>query len=81
MSLNLYILTISYFVIVNSFSPKRKFDAIVFKGEDLPQLLDVPVNYIVGFTYSKDSWTQIPIQIDEMHLQNWETIKNGEDCR
>ena len=27
-----------------------------------------------------EEWTQIPIQIDEMHMQDWEIIKSG-DCR
>ena len=27
-----------------------------------------------------EKWTQIPIQIDEMHMQDWEIIKPG-DCR
>jgi hypothetical protein len=63
----------------------RKYDPVVLKGSDLPELLGIKVEFIVAFqlnyTNNKVSnWTQIPIQIDEMHVQDWEIIKHG-DCR
>lgn len=63
----------------------RKYDPVVLKGSDLPELLGIKVEFIVAFqlnyTINKVSnWTQIPIQIDEMHVQDWEIIKHG-DCR
>lgn len=63
----------------------RNYDPVVLKGSDLPELLGIKVEFIVAFqlnyTNNKVSnWTQIPIQIDEMHVQDWEIIKHG-DCR
>ena len=55
---------------------------MVLKGSDLTELLDTPINQILGYNFNGNGeWTQIPIQIDEMHLQKWETIKHEPDCR
>jgi hypothetical protein len=48
-------------------------------GGDLPELIGWDVNTIVAFTFDKD-WQQIPVQIDQRHIQRWEVIK-PEDCR
>ena len=74
------ILALFFFSPSQGFSTNRKYDPVVFKGSDLPQLLDLPIDFIVGFAIISGKWRQIPIQIDEMHVQNWEIIKNG-DCR
>ena len=59
----------------------RHDDPIVMNGNDLYELIGVKPEFIVGFRYeSDDTWTQIPIQVDEMHVQKWEVIKPGE-CR
>ena len=58
----------------------RQFDPVVFKGETLWELIGTDPKAIVGFKYSNENWVQIPIQIDEMHLQFWDVIKPG-DCR
>ena len=55
---------------------------MVLKGSDLPELLGVPPSQIFGYTFnSVGKWTQVPIQIDEMHYQSWDVIKNVPDCR
>ena len=61
-------------------------DPIVLKGSDLAELLGTPIGQILGFNFdpnarNSNQWTQVPIQIDEMHYQSWETIKNEPDCR
>ena len=61
-------------------------DPIVLKGSDLAELLGTPIGQILGFNFdpnarNSNQWTQVPIQIDEMHYQSWETIKNELDCR
>jgi hypothetical protein len=61
--------------------PFRLYDPVVLNGNDLFELIGVEPSSIVAFRYDGDEkWTQIPIQIDEMHMQDWEIIKPG-DCR
>merc|ERR1712156_1299504 len=56
-------------------------DPVVLNGNDLYELIGADPHSIVGFRYDgNEVWTQVPIQIDEMHYQNWEIIKPG-DCR
>ena len=60
----------------------RVHDAVVLKGSDLPELLNVPTWQILGYNFNSSGlWTQIPIQIDEMHYQKWDIIKHVPDCR
>ena len=63
------------------FSEERKLESVVIKGAQLPDLTNVPIDFIVGFAYSSAQWEQIPLQIDEMHWQDWDVIKNSSDCR
>lgn len=60
----------------------RHADPVILRGPDLPELLGQDPNMVVGFRFSDAavSWEQIPVQIDEMHLQEWLVIKQG-DCR
>jgi len=61
--------------------PFRLYDPVVLNGNDLYELIGADPPSIVGFRYDgNEEWTQIPIQIDEMHMQDWEIIKPG-DCR
>ena len=68
---------------VGGFSSDRQLESVVLKGAKLPDLTNVPIDFIIGFAYSNTGeWQQIPLQIDEMHWQNWDVIKNsGTDCR
>ena len=60
----------------------RVHDAVVLKGSDLSELLSVPTWQILGYNFNSSGlWTQIPIQIDEMHYQKWDIIKHVPDCR
>ena len=60
----------------------RVHDAVVLKGSDLPELLSIPTWQILGYNFNSSGlWTQIPIQIDEMHYQKWDIIKHVPDCR
>ncbi len=58
----------------------RSRDPVVLKGSDI-SYTDADVNDLVGFKYNAvdSSWTQVHIQIDEMHMQDYDVIKNG-DC-
>ena len=81
--LSLVFLICFYFIqsVSGYFDNERLYDPIVFKGSDLPELLDSEINHVVAFAFQSDStWSQIPIQIDEKHWQDWAVIKNG-DCR
>ena len=61
--------------------PLRDYDPVVMNGNDLYELIGVKPESIVGFRYEDNGkWTQVPIQVDEMHMQDWSVIKNG-DCR
>ena len=69
----------TYFCTVPS---ARIHDPVVLKGSELPELLGVPTWQLLGFNFnSSGQWTQVPIQIDEMHYQKWDVIKHVPDCR
>ena len=68
-------------ICAGEFSEERKLESVVLKGAQLPDLTNVPIDFIVGFAYSSAQWEQIPLQIDEMHWQDWDVIKNSSDCR
>ena len=57
----------------------RSLDPVVLKGADIPELRGILNDQIVGFQYVSGSWVQVPIQIDEMKMQQWNTVKQG-DC-
>ena len=74
-------LNILFYTVVSLDSDsKYYYEPVVLTGNDLPELLGVNIEEIVAFQYY-DEWIQIPIQIDEKHIQNWEVIKNNSDCR
>ena len=58
----------------------RTKDPVVLKGSDIPELVNEGVTdleSVVGFAYdaaSNPKYTQVPIQIDEMHLKLWSDI-------
>merc|ERR1711963_169990 len=75
----LWILAVTF--TVKASDPFRFYDPVVMNGNDLFELVGADPTSIVAFKYDdKNEWTQIPIQIDEMHMQDWEIIKPG-DCR
>ena len=47
----------------------------------MPSIRSYEIDWIVGFSIQEGHWRQIPIQIDEMHYQSWDFIKNFSDCR
>ena len=57
----------------------RMADPVVLKGIDLPELIGIYPEEIVGFMFDGVQLNQVPIQIDEMHIQLWDNIKDG-DC-
>ena len=61
----------------------RVYEPIVLTGEEISSLQGAEIDEIVGFSLNSDgvTWTQIPLQIDERHMQTWDTIKNSSDCR
>lgn len=59
----------------------RWYDPVVLTGSDLPELIGAQIDSIVAFQQDENgNWNQIPIQIDERHIQYWDVIKKG-DCR
>lgn len=59
----------------------RLYDPVVLAGSDLPELIGAKIDAIVAFQLDGDgNWNQIPVQIDERHVQSWDVIKKG-DCR
>lgn len=63
--------------------PLRLFDPVELTGADLYELLGEDPVSIMGFRFEPDSieqWSQIPIQIDEKHYQEWQKVRPG-DCR
>ena len=62
--------------------PYSRFaDPVVLTGVDVPEVLGFKPENIVGFSYSRSSgrFTQVPVQVDEKHYQQWHVLKD-EDC-
>lgn len=57
----------------------READPVVLKGSDIPEILSIIPEDIIGFKFDGNSLIQVPIQIDEMHVQLWNNIKEN-DC-
>jgi hypothetical protein len=51
----------------------RPADPVVLTGADVPALIVAMPNDVVAFRYN-GSWTQIPVQVDERFVQNFQTI-------
>jgi hypothetical protein len=51
----------------------RPADPVVLTGADVPTLIGTMPNSIVAFRYD-GGWTQIPVQVDERFVQNFQTI-------
>ena len=63
-------------------SESRRYDPVVIMGVNVTELYWRMPNDLVGFRYLRDEgWEQFPIQIDEIHVQDWNNIKNGVDCQ
>ena len=72
---------LSFYVLVVNSDPFRQYDPIELTGSDLYELYGWAPASIIAFRYEEsEMWTQIPVQIDEMHEQYWEVVKPG-DCR
>ncbi len=52
---------------------------MVLKGLDLPNMMGQDPAMILAFSWTGTEFEQIPVQVDEMHVQLWNTIKN-DDC-
>ena len=64
-----------------SSDPFREYDPVELTGSDVYELYGWDPASIIAFRYEdSDTWTQIPVQIDEMHQQLWEAVNPG-DCR
>ena len=59
----------------------RLADPVVLKGVDVPEMMGNLPESIIAFMFNAIDGTmyQIPIQIDEMKIQLWNTIKEN-DC-
>ena len=62
-------------------SSKYYYEPVVLTGNDLPELTGSNIQNIVAYRHDEFEWIQIPVQIDEKHIQSWEAIKNYSDCR
>lgn len=61
--------------------PERNADPVVLKGKDVTELYWKHPDDIVGFNHDGTQWNQVPIQVDEVHYQLWDNIKNKKDCK
>ena len=82
---NLVLLTfvVSFCCLVNCLAadPFRAYDPVELTGSDVYELYGWDPASIIAFRYEETGiWTQIPVQIDEMHEQMWEAVNPG-DCR
>ena len=81
----LFLLAFAHSALALSSSNLRSKDPVVLKGSDIPELVNegiTDLDSVVGFAYDSTSsqFTQIPIQIDEMHMVQWQNI-NPFNCR
>jgi len=63
-------------------SNMRYLDPVVLTGADVPSFLGCAdcVTRLVAFSWVKEAWSQVPVQVDERHIQDYYNIKGGE-CR
>lgn len=54
----------------------RPLDPVVLTGDDLPRVASVAPTDVLAFNYVDDRWHQIPVQVDEMHVENLGIIHN-----
>ena len=76
-------LVASFCCLVNCLAadPFRAYDPVELTGSDVYELYGWDPASIIAFRYEEtERWTQIPVQIDEMHEQLWEAVNPG-DCR
>ena len=59
----------------------RDMDPVILKGTDVPNYYGAAVTDITGYSWdqTRGEFTQVPVQIDEMHMQDYDVIKKG-DC-
>ncbi len=57
----------------------RTFDPVVMTGAELPSFSGLDPDDLVAFRYNSDtsSWEQIPVQVDERHLEDASVLRNG----
>ena len=80
MKVFLILLAVVLFCKAQSNNPKtREADPVVLTGEDIPEMLHIIPGDIIGYKFDGISLVQVPIQIDEMHVQLWNNIKDN-DC-
>ena len=85
-----YLFLCAFYVILSPYlvlslvdkSSKYYYEPVVLTGNDLPELIGSKIENIVAYRHDDEfEWVQIPVQIDEKHIQSWEAIKNYSDCR
>ncbi|MEM6696821.1 MAG: T9SS type A sorting domain-containing protein [Bacteroidota bacterium] len=58
----------------------RDCDPVVLKGDEINCMLGEDPDMVVAFSYESGSWTQIPMQIDEMILLDITAAYGPNDC-
>jgi len=73
-----YLLTVVLVPIVEPTSSTRYLDPVVLTGADVPSFLGCVecVDQLVAFSWTEGAWSQVPVQVDERHLQDFYYIKN-----
>merc|ERR1712215_306763 len=73
-----YLLTVVLVPIVEPTSSTRYLDPVVLTGADVPSFLGCVecVDQLVAFSWTEGAWSQVPVQVDERHVQDFYYIKN-----
>jgi hypothetical protein len=55
----------------------RPADPVVLTGADVASLNGIPPGSLVAFRYASGSWTQVPVQVDERDVINFNDVYNN----
>merc|ERR1712215_190319 len=73
-----YFVPVILVAVVEPAPSTRYLDPVVITGAEVPPPLGCVecVEYLVAFSWREGAWSQVPLQVDERHIQDFYYIKN-----
>jgi hypothetical protein len=72
-----FVIGVAAALLVSGCTLGRSADPVVLKGSDVPGLASVAAGDVVAFAWFTDSWTQVPVQVDERKQVDFGQVYNG----